>query len=212
MIQYVQDYDEKYPPSRVDNFAINSYINSQAPWQAIIQPYVKSTQLFQCPSNTPTGTGKLSNTNSGLADTIPRSYACVGAWNNGNVTTNDWGGRTIMGPVGYSFASVDRPTSLSEVASSSQTIMVGEKSGDATTNQDPEFWTYAEHFHFQNHLGTTNFLFADGHVKAMKLGSTATPVNLWNITNTTNGTDANPGPANANLQALLNTAQAELNK
>jgi len=43
MMMYVQDYDETYPPS--------CYTNQDAYWMDIIQPYVKSTQVFQCPSS-----------------------------------------------------------------------------------------------------------------------------------------------------------------
>jgi prepilin-type processing-associated H-X9-DG protein len=32
---------------------------------------------------------------------------------------------------------------------------------------------------FTGHLATVNFLFADGHVKAMKPLATGTPVNMW---------------------------------
>lgn len=34
--QYVQDYDEKYPPASTD-------------WPEVAQPYLKSWQIFQCP-------------------------------------------------------------------------------------------------------------------------------------------------------------------
>lgn len=204
ILQYTQDYDEKYPAARIGNFSINGTNNAEAPWQATIQPYIKSIQLFKCPSNT--SNAKLSYTNNGTGDTIPVSYASVGA---DNQTPTLWGGKTVLGFNPYS-SSFTSPTSLAEVASSSQTIMVAEKAADA--NQDPEFWPYAEHFHFQNHLGTTNFLFADGHIKAMKLTATGTPLNLWNIANTANTTDTTTGPANSNLQGLLNTAQIELNK
>ena len=204
IIQYVQDYDEKYPLARTGNFAINGTNNAEAPWQATIQPYLKSIQIFKCPSNS--SDAKLSYTNSGLGDTIPVSYASVGA-DNQNPTA--WGGKTVIGTNPYS-SSFPSPTSLAELASSSQTIMVAEKAANAST--DPEFWPYADHFHFTNHLNTTNFLFADGHVKSLKLTATGTPINMWNVSNTTNVTDAAPGPANPTLQGLLNTAQIELNK
>jgi prepilin-type N-terminal cleavage/methylation domain-containing protein/prepilin-type processing-associated H-X9-DG protein len=206
LLQYVQDYDERYPSSRTNNIAINSYNNSEAPWQAVIQPYVKSIQLFKCPSQT--STTNLGHTSNGTTDTIPTSYAAVGAYNVGTPTTNDWGGRTLMGPVGYSYSNVDRPTSLSEIVSTSQTIAVAEKS--ATASSDPEFWPYADHFHFTNHLGTSNYLFADGHVKSMKPLATGSPVNMWNVSNTTDGVTT--GAAGTTLQGLLAAAQTELNK
>lgn len=40
-MQYVQDYDERFPPAR---------LTSSTGWADGLQPYVKSTQLFQCPS------------------------------------------------------------------------------------------------------------------------------------------------------------------
>src|SRR5689334_25398731 len=52
ILQYVQDYDERYPLSRVDNSGI-----TRNTWYGMIQPYVKSTQLFQCPSDTNTNSG-----------------------------------------------------------------------------------------------------------------------------------------------------------
>src|SRR5256712_13978360 len=44
IMQYVQDYDEKFPMSR--------WSNNSNPWHDTIQPYVKSVQLLKCPSNT----------------------------------------------------------------------------------------------------------------------------------------------------------------
>ncbi len=207
ILQYVQDYDEKYPSSRTDNIRVGTYVNSQAPWQAVIQPYVKSVQLFKCPSNT--GTTNLNNTYDGTpggTDTIPRSYASVGAYGgfeDANApTTNDWGGRTLMGPVGYNFSGVNRATALSEVQNSAQTIMVAEKNAATDTSQDPEFWVFQDHFHFTNHLGTSNYLFADGHVKALRPLATITGTNMWNITNT--------AAPNNNLRDYLGVAQNEM--
>jgi prepilin-type processing-associated H-X9-DG protein len=37
----------------------------------------------------------------------------------------------------------------------------------------------------------TNFLFCDGHVKAMKSKATITPLNMWNVTNTDAATTGN---------------------
>ncbi len=40
MMQYTKDYDEKLPPAK----------NKSGGWADLIFPYVKSTQLFQCPA------------------------------------------------------------------------------------------------------------------------------------------------------------------
>ncbi len=42
ILQYTQDYDELMPAR---------YNNITGSWRQVVQPYVKSTQLFACPSN-----------------------------------------------------------------------------------------------------------------------------------------------------------------
>jgi len=44
--QYVQDYDEKYPLQSMNK----GTVGGQYGWAVIIQPYLKSAQIFQCPS------------------------------------------------------------------------------------------------------------------------------------------------------------------
>ena len=46
--QYIQDYDEKYPPNVGNNITNDTAYG----WAGAIQPYLKSTQLYQCPSET----------------------------------------------------------------------------------------------------------------------------------------------------------------
>src|SRR4028119_1740562 len=42
VMQYAQDYDEQYPMAAYDNF--------QGGWPLTTQPYLKSLQVFRCPS------------------------------------------------------------------------------------------------------------------------------------------------------------------
>jgi type II secretory pathway pseudopilin PulG len=44
ILQYTQDYDEKLVPFR------NAAPAANTPWAHHIQPYIKSVQLFKCPS------------------------------------------------------------------------------------------------------------------------------------------------------------------
>ena len=193
ILQYVQDYDEKYPQARTANVAFNGFNNTQAPWHLVIQPYVKSIQLFQCPSNTAASSTKMSYTNNGNGDQIPVSYVCAGT----DYPTY-WGGRTMMTQnYGAAAAEVNFPAT---------TIMVGE----ALNRQDPEYFDNYNDMRMQNHLGTTNFLFADGHVKSLKPVATGTPLNMWNMTNTGTSGDANPGPAVGNLAAYLGEVQTKI--
>ncbi len=56
--QYIQDYDELYPTA--NNTATPG---GNGGWVIILQPYLKSTQIFQCPSDTgaPGPLGPMSN-------------------------------------------------------------------------------------------------------------------------------------------------------
>src|SRR4028118_2247831 len=50
ILQYVQDYDERYPMYRIDS----ATTGLRSTWFAQAQPYLKSTQLFACPSDSDT--------------------------------------------------------------------------------------------------------------------------------------------------------------
>ncbi len=172
LLQYSQDYDEKMSFSRITTTG-----GSWVAWQYQVQPYIKSTQLFKCPSNTNDGIANGTN------GTIPSSYVCVGgasvpptnavAWggtSNGHVAMTDGRNSSLASGAGYL-------TSLASFATPSTTIVVGEH----VDRIDPEFYiTDATAFNFTNHLGTTNFLFADGHVKSLKPTATMNP-NMWTI-------------------------------
>ena len=171
IMQYTQDYDEKYPRSRTaGNTYKASAVNPRMPWQLTIMPYVKSTQLYKCPSNTQTDGVQWSY--DGTADIIPQSYLA----NGGNGQMASMGGRQPMGG-DDNVAS----TAIAEVQSASQVVLVGEAA--VRIYRDPEFWDNVDDFTFQNHLGTTNFLYTDGHVKAQKPMQTITPVNMWDVQN-----------------------------
>ena len=68
-IQYTQDYDEKYMPVFV-NLGPDSKM-----WAQQLQPYIKSVQLFACPSNPDnTKTYKFWNNSANVESGIPLSY------------------------------------------------------------------------------------------------------------------------------------------
>ena len=82
---------------------------------------------------------------------------------------------------------VDVGTSIAAMPQTAQTILVGESKDFSTqmiingsagitgTSND----NYA--LSVQGHLGNSNWLFADGHAKAMKHIATGTPINMWTI-------------------------------
>ena len=200
ILQYAQDYDEKYP------YGLNS--NFEQGWATQTQPYLKSIQVFRCPSD---GNSETPAYNSGYYGSAI-SYA-VNSWVNYRNSDN-----RNVGVMGYAQGWVkDNPTSLSVIGRPSETIMATEKHNSdvmrqtaSSSNQRANFsfWGPSSLFTNQNyldadygaqeipdgtlaastypagwpngangsvsaaHFDTANFLFADGHVKALKPVST----------------------------------------
>lgn len=185
LLQYSQDFDEHLPSS----------IHGNQSWRRLVQPYVKSGQLFVCPCNP---NNKL--TQEPATSEFPElkiSYG--GSWINDGSPGGTAGPRTL-GALSRS----DMPgVSLSAFVITSQCIVVGETlrnqsilevtdithlapgdGGPASSSCGPADRDYS--CLFSGHLTTSNFLFVDGHVKSMKpintmnAASGATqPGNLW---------------------------------
>ena len=177
IMQYIQDNDETFPQTRINTGVGTGW----QPWHAGIQPYVKSTQLFSCPSNSDKGT--LNGTGGANLFNTPIGFSYVGGADN----SADWGGTPPMRD--------NAGSALADVSSSSQVILAGETYH--LGRYDPEFWNNQADMQLRGHLGTTNFLFVDGHVKSMRALQTLIPVNMWNCTN--------GAPPNGNLQTWLST-------
>jgi prepilin-type N-terminal cleavage/methylation domain-containing protein/prepilin-type processing-associated H-X9-DG protein len=162
LMQYTQDYDEAFPRSRMNGHRPSGWV----PWHYVVQPYVKSYQLFKCPSVSSSSNMNGSNTEGIPA--VPRSYLANGGGGNN-------GGPTPM--------SDGNGAALASIENVAQVILVG---GQLGNRADPDFWTTTgstSNFEMHNHLGTVSFLFVDGHVKAMRPEQTLSPVNMWNNTN-----------------------------
>lgn len=147
--QYTQDYDEKYPleVACFDGAACNDYEY----WPSLIQPYVKSKQLFVCPS-----------------DSSPFTLAGRnGGWNisySANTVYDPPSGNQIP-PLSTSSLGVCALASIDEVSTTFLAL-------DSKTYF--ELNTYAKTDLGTNsavakrHLDGANFLFCDGHVKWLK--------------------------------------------
>ena len=155
-LQYCQDYDEKLPPGRDSSGG-----DTGTKWAQVIQPYVKSEQLFFCPSDS------AHRSSNGLGvDAEQISYG----WNFVWLT---WGG----GGADYTIGGV----SLSRIANSSETVMLGD-----SPNSDAD-WAISSPADFQDyapparHLEGANICFVDGHSKWFKVPGKLDTADLWDL-------------------------------
>lgn len=197
--QYAQDYDEYLPRSRTANINHNNIpaagSNPQYPWHMTILPYTKSIQIYKCPSN-PTN-NRVGWSWDGTTDIIPRSYVSNGCYGEcGSMGAPPAGAPGARQPMVNEDPNRSA-TSLAELSQAAKILIVGEHQDRG----DPEFWDNVNDTIFRNHLGQTNFLFCDGHVKSLKPLATVNPVNMWEIHNY---------PAPASWVTIMQTQQQTL--
>ncbi|BCM88298.1 hypothetical protein IAD21_00129 [Abditibacteriota bacterium] len=177
MLQYTQDYDEQTLPIRSDT----GVTGTRNIWFSLVQPYVKSTQLFVCPSDTNTG-----NIGSYWFPSSISPFRSSYAYNaNLNVANNLAQGRNLA--------------ELQNVAGTVAVTDAGTHPGNGTNPRDPLTWSIKKSAYILDdwatgvypesqvvvpdgtgdgssvggplarHLETCNVLFADGHVKALRI-------------------------------------------
>jgi len=170
--QYVGDYDETLPP----RYMIAGVTNIQN----VLQPYVKSYQVFQCPSNEQNKLA-MNDDSSKLSHVsyAPNVKESIGGVDNGGLfAKNQAGGAdTTM----IKLAQVGNPSTTiafceANAYASDFIITNGYFGTLANCSNKPCLATH--------HLGTGNFLFADGHVKALRPEKTLSPINMWHRDNT----------------------------
>ena len=181
ILQYTQDFDETmmYDETTAQTCppAYNGFICTNTSFRMAVQPYVKSIQVFDCPSNNGlTGSLTAPKHSDGYDYGILQDYS----GNSGYIETCTGGNCGAMGNRAWGMKA---PT-LSEFTDTSQTIVASEgvEGNDNTSyyhpGKDDHLWA--------NHLGTSNYLFMDGHVKALRPFQTVTAanggtasVNMW---------------------------------
>jgi prepilin-type N-terminal cleavage/methylation domain-containing protein/prepilin-type processing-associated H-X9-DG protein len=186
ILQYTQDYDEAYPQIYAGSYP------GKYRWMDAMGSYLKSDQLFNCPSDSDT-THKyvpvdLGNTVTPSATGAPTgfgSYCASNAyWGNATLNSPEWG--SPMSGAGGA------PNTTLRVYSPSTTYMIGEGNGSFQVawdwnNHQPssvDASSFPPSLHASNfanntwegavtarHMDTTNVLYADGHVKAVTLTS-----------------------------------------
>jgi prepilin-type N-terminal cleavage/methylation domain-containing protein/prepilin-type processing-associated H-X9-DG protein len=177
LLQYTQDYDEilcqSFYGSAGDSDATTNY-----KWMDAISPYVKSEQLFNCPSDTATNTYRFrSGVNYG-------SYGLNGAY--GADLTDSQTPPRSAGNFQVNLASVAAPAQTVWVTDNNNSVSTANPGGSqgffwARPALNPSIISMTPR-QLQNiverHLETTGVLFCDGHVKSIKLGELAKTKNL----------------------------------
>jgi prepilin-type N-terminal cleavage/methylation domain-containing protein/prepilin-type processing-associated H-X9-DG protein len=191
LMQYTQDYDEKYPP-------MFSGTSGNWLWGQVTMPYLKSTQIFECPSFTNTYAG---NKSSYFVSDNPdpsqlQGYNVAYGMNMGMYGS---GGRIPL-----SIAAINNPAELCMLADTSRLYVPGQSKGYQALNDGTASSSTGEALVYYNsappqgsgvgnwagpdcrHLDTVNMAFADGHVKSMKYNAvynspvaTVTDWRLW---------------------------------
>jgi prepilin-type N-terminal cleavage/methylation domain-containing protein/prepilin-type processing-associated H-X9-DG protein len=190
--QYTQDYDENMPSYA---FYADPPANTKySSWRTLVQPYVKSAQLFSCPSNPSrdVDTGR---------DYLPAGTQLTGI--NISYAANQ-----------NVFPGIGRVRKLSYFDAPSQLIMVAESfegNVELVFSRANFGIPSAKQGLFASHLGTSNYLFLDGHVKSLKplqtLAKGANALdNLW-LYGTLGGTCAD-NPDQYNCSSTLSIASA----
>jgi prepilin-type N-terminal cleavage/methylation domain-containing protein/prepilin-type processing-associated H-X9-DG protein len=169
-MMYSQDYDEHLP------YSFNYYIYTGSTsgtlvwWEDTLQPYVKSRQLFICPSeSTPT------TYTYGRSGTVPVSTFGYPV----SITTSYAANESVVATTSGSSA----PTALASLVNPATTIIMSDiLSGDMELSlrycDDPNAPGWSTSFVDKRHLDGANFLWADGHVKWLK----QTTYPMWQIT------------------------------
>jgi len=190
ILQYTQDYDEAFP-NTVSNG--NNYYG----WVQLMQPYIKSYQLFQCPSEPTAGSTQISQSYANAyypsltqgmseADHTDYFYNALAGDPPGQFATGAkiaqvqqpalailCGDQNPTLPGGYSSA----VTGMQRYAESPQYIGGGEDGSSCsgllgetsiTGGNCSDRATIDRAGAAKRHLETANYLFADGHVKALR--------------------------------------------
>lgn len=240
IVQYSQDYDDKLMPVMSPDCVAQSSLAAQPEarsdyigagncpvgtyhpqWREAIFPYVKSRQLYVCPSDANSALGPGSNATTRNPAGPMSSYGInrfLGWYTpGGNYDNWDADGSCSAAAPGAAFGNywcANKGYPLSVVQRSAEIVMLTEFGQEGNTGANlvndrdlvctipgksslydniisGEYCTYGGNpctaWVHSNHLETTNMLFMDGHVKAIKVqGNTATlAVNgTWLPTNT----------------------------
>ena len=177
MIQYSQDYDERLPDAWYGTSNGASAPGGNYKWMDAIFSYVKSTQIFTCPSASELKF-TLAKDLSGPSDLFYGSY---------NINAVNWQEAPALrgpGSGGFILPVVEAPSTTLWVADSNGQYHLTwdnkSKNPSITTSSGGQRQLVGQTTSYtvpsaiiERHLDTTGILFCDGHVKSMKLDALA---------------------------------------
>ncbi len=187
ILQYTQDYDERFP-QLVQN------VDMGLGWVQMIQPYTRSFQIFQCPSEPTAGTTWTDSSQGYYAGYVPP--AGVNSDDQTDYFFNKFAGAAAgQYATGSTIMQINQPTVSILSGDHNPTLSVTGPSGLQGNSDLPRFIAAGEQGDLcagilgaasvasghcsdraaldrtgaaVRHLGGTNYLFADGHVKFHK--------------------------------------------
>ena len=152
-LQYERDYDEKHPLAYADDDGSDTYDASlDRGWMQLVQPYIKSTAVFQCPNEPSDYSPPLRATDYWYSAPISQTKQLT------DVTKP---AQTVLCGDGVA-------ASAALVATHSAITYNGNA---PTLKYDGEIWDTTEKTNGKGgrrHMDGMNFLFCDGHVKWLK--------------------------------------------
>lgn len=200
---YVNEYKGRYPNRRTISPEFPSG-HDRLSWRTLIHPYMKNTEVLICPTN-PDREKFSSDDDEPTAFKI--SYACNFNWGaNSNTEPNPLAavGKGVFGN------QLARNITTGMIRRSSETIAVVEAWNMPFTNFVVDFingsfagYTYYQGTLFTGHNRTSNYLFCDGHVEALRPLETIANTNMWY---------RDHSPISSNGRWLLEDAEARSKK
>ena len=199
LTQYAQDYSERVPAACMTYTATGGTntctAGTSAVWMGLLQPYAKSTQIFECPSADFEGAEYIPAVATGWAAQVGYSSAGSYTMNAYNQAEGNGGGVGLKGPGAPIINGGAKGMKLSSLQDPTGTIWVGDGNGFPQTDLAAAAYTVVEDpdtgyrylgaattnlpitagSYYERHLGTGVFLYADGHVKSLNLDKITVP-------------------------------------